>query len=72
MAIEMARKAGPFFSDIDFMSCITVAKRPWYGQLEIKPSYYCSSLCIKLVSILWQPADSNECLLTPKSVPAGT
>jgi hypothetical protein len=23
--------------------------------------YNCSSLCIKLVPILWQPADSNEC-----------
>ena len=21
------------------MSCINVAKRPWYGQLKIKPSY---------------------------------
>ena len=26
MAIEMARKAGPFYSVVDFMSCITVAK----------------------------------------------
>ncbi len=39
MAIEMAREAGPFFSDIDFMSCITVAKGPFYGLLIIKPSY---------------------------------
>ena len=39
MAIEMAREAGPFFSVVDFMSCITVAKWPSYGLLKIKPSY---------------------------------
>ena len=39
MAIEMARKAGPFFSFVDFMSCITKAKQPWYGPLKLKPSY---------------------------------
>jgi hypothetical protein len=39
MAIEMAREAGPFFSFVDFMSCITVAKRPCYGPVKIKPSY---------------------------------
>ncbi len=39
MAIEMAREAGAFFSVVDFMSCITVAKRPCYGQLKIKRSY---------------------------------
>jgi hypothetical protein len=26
MAIEMASEAGSFFSDVDFMSCMTVAK----------------------------------------------
>ena len=39
MAIKLAHKAGPFFSVIDFMSCITVAKRPCYGLLKIKLSY---------------------------------
>jgi len=39
MAIEMACEVGAFFSVIDFMSCINVAKQPWYGQLKIKPSY---------------------------------
>jgi hypothetical protein len=39
MAIEMARKAGPFFSFVDFMSCITLAKQPCYGPLKLKPSY---------------------------------
>ena len=39
MAIEMAREAGPFFSVVYFISCITVAKRPSYGLLKIKPSY---------------------------------
>jgi hypothetical protein len=39
MAIEMAREAGPFFSFVDFMSWITVAKQPCYGPLKIKPSY---------------------------------
>jgi len=39
MAFEMAREAGAFFSVVDFMSCITVAKRPCYGPLKIKPSY---------------------------------
>jgi hypothetical protein len=39
MAFEMACKAGACFSVVDFMSCITVAKRPCYGPLKIKPSY---------------------------------
>jgi hypothetical protein len=30
----MAREAGPCFSVIDFMSFITLAKRPWYGCFE--------------------------------------
>ena len=39
MAVKTARKAGPFLSVVDFMSCITIAKRPRYGLLKIKPSY---------------------------------
>ncbi len=39
MAIEMALEAGAFFSVVDFMSCITEAKRPCYGRLKIKQSY---------------------------------
>ena len=39
MAFEMAREVGACFSVVDFMSCITVAKRPCYGQLKVKPSY---------------------------------
>ena len=39
MAIEMAGKVGAFFSVVDLMSCITVAKRPYYGQLKINPTY---------------------------------
>jgi hypothetical protein len=39
MAFEMAREAGACFSVVDFMSCTTVAKRPCYGPLKIKPSY---------------------------------
>ena len=39
MAIEMACKAGVCFSVVDFVSCITGAKRQCYGQLKIKPSY---------------------------------
>jgi hypothetical protein len=39
MVIKMAHKAGACFSFVDFMSCITIAERPWYGQLKIKPSY---------------------------------
>ena len=39
MAIEMASEVGAFFSVVDFLSCITVAKRPCYGPLKIKPSY---------------------------------
>ncbi len=35
MAIEMVRKAGPFFSLINFMSCITVAKWPCYGPIIV-------------------------------------
>ena len=39
MAIEMVRKAGACFSDVNFMSCITIAKRPCYGPLNINLSY---------------------------------
>jgi len=39
MAFEMAREAGASFSVVNFMSCITVSKRPCYGPLKIKPSY---------------------------------
>ncbi len=39
MAIEMACEAGAFFSVVDFISCITVAKQPCYGRLKIKRSY---------------------------------
>jgi hypothetical protein len=39
MAFEMAREAGACFSVVDFMSFITVAKRPCYGPLKIKTSY---------------------------------
>jgi len=39
MAIKMAREAGPFFSVVDFMSCISIDKRPCYGLLKIKQSY---------------------------------
>jgi len=39
MAIEMASEVGAFFSVFDVTSCTNVAKRPWYGQLKIKPSY---------------------------------
>ena len=28
------------------MSCITIAKRPWYGQLKIKPSTMNAGLAI--------------------------
>ena len=61
MAIEMASEVGAFFSVVDFLSRITVAKRPCYGPLKIKRSYYCSLICINVVYILWRPADSNEC-----------
>ena len=66
MAIKMACKAGPSVSVVDLMSCVTVAKRPCYGLLKIKPRYkivlYCSLLCINVVRILWlwRPATSNE------------
>jgi hypothetical protein len=39
LAFEMAHKAGAYFSFVDFMSCITIAKRPCYGPLKIKLSY---------------------------------
>jgi len=37
MAIKMACKVGAFFSVVDYLSCITVAKQPCYGQLKINP-----------------------------------
>jgi hypothetical protein len=44
MAIEMAREAGACFFFFDFLSCLTVAKRPCYGPLKIKPgNNKCSS-----------------------------
>ena len=39
MAIKIDCKAGPFFSFVDFMSCITVAKRPCHSPLKLKLSY---------------------------------
>ncbi len=39
MAIETAREVGAFFSVVNFLEYITVAKQPSYGQLNIKPSY---------------------------------
>ena len=36
MAIKMVREAVQIFYVVDFMSCITVAKRPCYGRLKIK------------------------------------
>jgi hypothetical protein len=50
MAIEMAHEAGPFFSIIDFMSCMTVAKRPCYGLLKIKLTMYSVSYYIMATS----------------------
>jgi len=38
-AFEKAREAGACFSVVNFMSCMTVAKRPCYGPLKIKPRY---------------------------------
>ncbi len=61
MAIEMAREAGPFFSFVDFMSCITLAKRPCYGPLKIKPSYIIVHYYVISSFVFWQPANSNEC-----------
>ena len=37
--IEIASEVGAFFSVVDFLSCIAVAKRPYYDPLKIKPSY---------------------------------
>ena len=45
----MVREAGACFSFVDFMSCITVAKQPCYGPLQISKLYYCSLICIKSV-----------------------
>ena len=39
MAIETAHEVGEFFSIVNFLLYITVAKRPSYGRLNIKPSY---------------------------------
>jgi hypothetical protein len=51
-----------FFSVLDFMSCMTVAKQPCNGLIKIFDELkYCSLLSINVVCILWQPAVSNEC-----------
>ena len=39
MATEIARKAGACFSVVNFMTCITIAKRPCHGPFKINPSY---------------------------------
>jgi len=39
MAIKMASEAGACISVVNFMSCISVAKRPFYGLLKIKQIY---------------------------------
>ena len=39
MAIKMACESGAFFSVVNFISCITIAKWPCYGPLKIKPGY---------------------------------
>ena len=39
MAIEMPAKEVYCFAIINLLSCITVVRRPCYGQLKIKPSY---------------------------------
>jgi len=39
MAIEMAHKAGPFFSVADFMSCTTIATNDHDGRLAITWSF---------------------------------
>ena len=40
MAIKMARESSLFFSVVNLMYCITVAKRSCYGLLKIKRSYH--------------------------------
>ena len=47
MAIKMARKARPFFSVVDFMSCITIVKRPYYGLSNIKLQM------LIIISLVW-------------------
>jgi hypothetical protein len=39
MVIEMASKGGAFLCIIVFCLTITVAKRPWCGQLKLKTNY---------------------------------
>ncbi len=45
MDIEMTHEACACFSFVDIMSCITIANRPCYGPLKIKPLFYCSLIC---------------------------
>jgi len=39
MAIEMAREAAAFFSDVDYLSCVTVAKQHNSSHYKRKSSY---------------------------------
>ena len=39
MAIEMASEGGAFFSVVDYLSCITVAKEHNSSHYKIKQSY---------------------------------
>jgi hypothetical protein len=49
------------FAIIDFLSCITLAKRPCYGRLKIKPSHsIIRSFVLDLFVSFWmQPATMN-------------
>ena len=39
MAIEMARETAAFFSDVDYLSCVTVAKQHNSSHYKLTASY---------------------------------
>jgi len=43
MAIKMTSEGGVFFAIVDFLSCITIAKRPCYAPYKITADYIISS-----------------------------
>ena len=60
-AIKTAVKEVHLFAIVDFLSCLTLAKRPCYGQLKIKPSHsIIRSYVLDLFVSFWmQPATMN-------------
>ena len=64
MAIKIAREVGPFFSFVDCMSCITVAKRPCLLKINMSYNIVCYCVYIWFVYSGDPPTAMNVVLAT--------